>query len=93
MKLELKSIRMIPFAMALSVPGALLGLFGAGVAAFVYPFESAGVGRLAGMVLGGTVGGGLVCFILGLAAAWSYNAFAALAGGVEVELKETKEDE
>ena len=84
---------MIPFATALSVPGALLGLLGTGVAAFVYPFESAGAGTLAGMVLGGTVGGGLLCFVLGLAAAWSYNAFAALAGGVEVELKETEKDE
>jgi len=93
MKLEVKSIRMMPFAMAGSVPGALLGLVIAGAAAFLYPFESAGAGTLVGTVLGGTAGGALLGFLLGLVSAWSYNAFSALAGGIEVELKETEKDE
>ncbi len=93
MKLELKSVKPMTFGMALCIPGALLGLVACAVAAFAYPFESAGVGRLVALVLGGTAGGGFVSFSLGFVAAWSYNAFASLTGGAEVEMKEAGENE
>ena len=93
MKLELKSVNVVTFAMTVSVPGFLLGLLGSGLAAFVYPFKSGGAGTLIGTVLAGTVVGGFLGFLLGAAAAWSYNAFASLGGGAEFELKEPEKDE
>ena len=94
MKLEVRSIGLVTLAMVLGISGMIVGFLAAGAAAFLYPFSRApGTATLVAMVLGGTVGGALLGFVVGLSVAWAYNAFASLSGGIELELKETEEDD